>query len=162
MDDNWKFLLPLLLGAAGGAVITGVFMLIKSALDTKSEHKQAMRNERIKIYVDFLAAIKEEIWKMQTASSPETVRFTFPVEHLAKIDILGSRPVRAAAGEYARHKNSYELARGRLADEGHFLDIPGPNRARLTEEYAQAHKGLIDLGENFVHVVRKDLDTPDK
>lgn len=162
MDENLKLLLTLGSGAAVGTVFTGLFMLIKTAVDTKAEHRQAMRNERIKIYVDFLAAIQEEVWTIQNTSPPQTVRSTFPVAHLAKIDALGSRTVRLAAGEYARHKNLYELVRRQLVDEGEFLGIPGPNRKRITEQYAEAHKRLIDLGEDLIRVVRKDLRTPNK
>ena len=162
MDENLKLLLTLGTGAAVGAVITGIFLLIKTAVDQAAEHRQAIRNERIKIYVEFLAAIKEDIWKIQTNSSPQDVRLSFPVQHLAKIDALGSTTVRAAATRYAQHKNDYEMARDLLIAEGSILDVPGPNRARISDKYAKAHETLITLGENLINVVRKDLRTPDK
>lgn len=160
MDENLKLLLTLGTGAAVGAVITGIFLLVKTAVDSGTEHRQAMRNERIKIYVEFLANIKNEIWKIQTTPSPEAVQLSFPVEHLAKIDALGSRHVREAATAYAQHKNNYEMSRSLLAAEGSFLGVPGPNRARI-EDYAQSHRRLLDLGENLIKAVRKDLRTPD-
>lgn len=153
----WPFLVP---------IATGLLALLGSWVGTKlgkaTEHAQWLRNERVRVYVDFLAEVKEEIWKLQTSPSPQSVPFSFPVDRLARIDIVGSNTVREAAVEYARHKNSYELARSALAAEGGILEIPGPNRARITDEYAQAHKRLIDLGESFVRAVRKDLDTADK
>lgn len=153
----WPLLVP---------IATGLLALFGSWLGTRwgkiTEHGQWLRNERVKVYTDFLTDIKKEIWKLQTASSPESVPFNFPVDRLARIDIVGSEVVRAAAREYAQHKNAYEVSRSLLAAEGNILDVPGPNRRRVTEDYAAAHKRLIDLGENFIAVVRKDLDTAKK
>lgn len=150
----WPFLVPL---------ATGFLALIGSWFGTKwgktTEHEQWLRNERVKVYTDFLTEIKKEIWKLQTASNSESVPFDFPVDRLARIDIVGSEVVRRAAREYAQHKNDYVVSRSLLAAEGSILDIPGPNRTTVTDNYAASHKRLIDLGENFIAVVRKDLDT---
>lgn len=166
MDALWIFLLPLIGGlvggAAGGAVITGIFGLVKSRQDTRTEHKQWLRNERVKVYSEFLSEIKEETWKLQTSPSPQTVTLSFPVDRLARIDIVGSETVRAAALEYAQQKNGYETSRGLFAAEGSILEVPGPNRTRIADQYVQAHRRLIELGENFLEVVRKDLDTADR
>jgi hypothetical protein len=150
----WPFLVP---------AATAILALFGSWFGTRwgktTEHQQWLRNERVKVYTDFLAEIKAEIWKLQTASAPQTVEFSFPVDRLARIDIIGSQTVRAAALEYAQHKNDYEISRSLLSAEGSILDVPGPNRARITDEYAQSRKRLIELGENFIEVVRRDLDT---
>lgn len=150
----WPFLVP---------IATGLLALGGSWFGTRwgktTEHGQWLRNERVKVYTDFLTEIKKEIWKLQTAPSTEPVMFDFPVDRLAKIDIVGSEAVRRAAREYAQHKNDYVVSRSLLAAEGSILDIPSPKRTSVVESYAASHKRLIDLGENFITVVRKDLDT---
>lgn len=60
MDDNLRFALTLGAGAAGGAVIAGLFAVAGAWIADKREHKQWLRDTRLKAYETYLA--KTEPW----------------------------------------------------------------------------------------------------
>lgn len=153
----WPFAVP---------VAAGIFALVGSWFGTKwgktTEHQQWLRNERTKVYADFLSAIAEEIWKIKHSGSPYSAKLKFPNDLLARMDVVGSHTVRKAAWEYARHMNVFETVRAILAGDGDFLAVPGPDTAKHQDQYAKEHERLIHLGDQFRLVVRKDLGTADK
>lgn len=54
MDENLKFVLTLGAGAAAGAVIAGIFALIGAWVANMREHRQWLRNERLRAYETYL------------------------------------------------------------------------------------------------------------
>lgn len=142
---------------------TALFALLGSYLGAKwgrtTEHRQWLRNERVKVYSDFLTEIQEEIRKAEWSMLEQPVAVKFPHVHMARIDVVGSEAVREAASDYARHIRGYETARSLLANEPRFLEISGPNTAKRREDFTQARVGLIDIGTSFVLVIREDLRT---
>lgn len=55
MDENLKFGFTLAAGAVGGAVIAGVFALVGAWVANIREHRQWLRNERLRAYETYFA-----------------------------------------------------------------------------------------------------------
>jgi hypothetical protein len=55
MDENLKFALTLGAGAVGGAFVAGLFAFIGAWIADKREHKQWLRNERLRAYETYFA-----------------------------------------------------------------------------------------------------------
>ena len=144
-------------------VASAIFALFGSWLGTRwgraNEHKQWLRNERVKVYSEFLTELKEEIRKAEWSTLQQRAPVKFPHVHMARIDVVGSHAVRSAAKEYGTHVTSYELAGRLLAAEPGFLEIPGPNTAKRQQDFMEARNGLLEIGQRFDEVIRKDLRT---
>lgn len=150
-----------LIGVALGAVVAALAGLGGLIISKNNEHDQWRRNERVKVYSDFLAAINEQLPKIIPAGT-RRAQVSFPHALMARIHVVGSKAVREAAQEYASQMLVLETTAAFLASDGEFLDVPGPDRRRHQDMHAQAHKQYHDLAAAFLHAVRKDLRTLDK
>ncbi|MET3952982.1 hypothetical protein [Arthrobacter sp. UYEF36] len=54
MDENLKFALTLVAGAAGGALVAGLFAVAGAWIANKREHRQWLRNERLRSYETYM------------------------------------------------------------------------------------------------------------
>jgi hypothetical protein len=159
MDDTTKFVLTLAGGAVGGAVITGIFVLVKIWLDKSTEHTQWRRNERMKVYTDFLAAVNKDSAKIKPFGNPGALELTCGHKELARIELVGSQSVRGVARKFRDHIWAYQSAAEFVAKDGRLQGIPKEDKDEHLHRYIGAVRELSKLTGDYVEAVRADLGT---
>jgi hypothetical protein len=98
-----EFLLPLLGGALGAAVINGVLALYKLRKDKSDEHWQWLRNQRLDAYVAFLETndnVQRSFHDLKhQRKTPEDIYTLIEEMSVQRLQLLGSSETTAA---YAR------------------------------------------------------------
>ncbi|GLU58558.1 hypothetical protein [Paenarthrobacter ureafaciens] len=93
-----EFLIPLLGSALGGAVIAGLFQILKTRQDGASEHSKWLRDNKLEIYIEVLRLVREDLDSLSSAAesdepSPQSLRTEPDTEYVAKLALIGAATV---------------------------------------------------------------------
>ncbi len=136
-----------------------------SKLGKDSEHQQWVRDERMKVYVEFLSALNAEIAKINIMEKPEPIHElpTAPLRNeLARIEVLGSQKVRVLARKLPDHVGVCQTSARFVAGDIYFPGNPDEGQEQRLNSYHGVVRALNDLLGDYVEAVRKDLGTAGK
>ncbi|WP_457950428.1 hypothetical protein ACTAQI_07550 [Pseudarthrobacter sp. alpha12b] len=156
-----EFLLPLLGGALGAALINGIIALYKLNRDKSDEHDKWLRDNKQEAYARFISAVVEASLTLGPDDKALAAQQKAAVA-LSEIRLIGPANVRDAALVLTRLSGTmFRLASERRQMMPEF----DANKSKIEEadmKMSAAIAELPDLTEAFVSAARLDIKTEAK
>jgi hypothetical protein len=143
MDENLKLVLTLAAGAAGGAIIAGLFAVVGAWIADKREHKQWLRDTRLKAFESYLA--KTQPWSHETWKSSDIDFSAEAISASLHFRLVAPKAVLDACWDVEQQITDFRALRKRA-----------PSEELLVDHILRMNKKLEALGK----AMRKSLKLP--
>lgn len=155
MDQDLKFLLTLIAGAVGGAFIAGVFALVGAWVANKREHRQWLRNERLKAYAAYFT--ENRPWSVHSWLSTE-IEFSKEAQAaVLQLQLVAPKKVLDATDKLGRHISNYRTHYERGAEQAR---LEGTEYVHDSEVLRHHIDVIADSTAELGHAMRKSLQLP--
>jgi hypothetical protein len=138
MDENLKFVLTITAGAVGGAFIAGIFALVGAWVANKREHRQWLRNERLKAYETYF--VETRPWTVERWTSSEIDWSKEAQSAKLKLQLVAPKDVLVASYQLVQqivdYRAVFERGRDKAQEQGKL--------AIMDEEFLLQHIHVIE------------------